>query len=380
MTASIGKSSYTETVLLACGSFESEQNKSDLSSKTSSWILSPGLDLFFACGGLVWLLFLVHYFLLGAGRSGEFAIALLGLSSLGAVFLAEVHSAATIIHTYRKPELLNAFPLQSKILPALLLPVAVLGSFYAPITPVLVKIYLLLVPHHFMAQSYGIARVYCLKNNYELNSEERFSMLMLTCSTTFYAVSKQLAANQTGTATFLGQSVPPWGILPQGFVDASLLFLIASAINFVTHLSIRFFKSGDLFPFSAFLTMLTGIAAFTLNPTASGIYWLYVSAFFHATQYLLIVLSVDWKEQNKRSGTERLKSLLSNSSSSRLLGCFLLLSLGIYFGLPGILVNLGANYTLCSAAIFVCVNIHHIVLDGEIWKLRSEKIRQSVSA
>ncbi len=58
----------------------------------------------------------------------------------------------------------------------------------------------------------------------------------------------------------------------------------------------RAVQSGQLFPIPAQLTLLTGVTAFVLAPVATGIFWLYVSAFFHGAQYLMVVTTKLVKE------------------------------------------------------------------------------------
>ena len=354
------------------------QTNTAIPSAQSKWILSPTLDYLLGCGGLVWLLFGFHYFVLSGTTHGPTAASLLTLSSLGAIFLGEGHTAATLVHTYRSADLRQRFAAYTKWLPLFFGALAAAGTLVPGIAPILVKLYLLIVPHHFMAQSYGIARVYCLKQNYLLEDDERRALILVTWCTTIFAVIRQLTPVEA-SSPFLSQMILEWAILPAVCATVAQLVLLSAIIMFVAVISLRAIKERRTFPLPALMTMTTGIAAFTLIQPANGIYWLYVSAFFHATQYFLTVLASHWNEQKITSCKQRLQSLITNSPTTRMLGMVLLVSVFIYFGIPRLLESVGLNYTLAMASIFTTMNMHHAAIDGVLWKLRRRQVRQAIS-
>lgn len=349
------------------------------STSTSKWILNPVLDYLLACGGLAWLLFGLHYFVLAGSTHGLAAQSLLTISSLGALLLGESHTAATLVHTYRSPELRNKFAFYTKLLPIFFFAIAAAGSFIPGVAAVLVKLYLLIVPHHFMAQSYGIARVYCVKHNYRLQDDERRALILLTWSTTIFAMVRQLTAFEV-PQPFLSQAIPQWAILPMPVFELARITLLGSIVMFVAVISLSAVREKRIFPLPALLTMATGITAFSLINSAHGIYWLYVSAFFHATQYFLTVLASHWNKQKIVSCQSRIKSLLTNSATTRMLGLTLLVSVFFYIGIPRILEAMGCNFLLVMASVFTVLNFHHTAVDGVIWKLRRKEVREAVSA
>ncbi len=359
---------------------ESSQPEVPSKNNQSRWILNPVMDYLFACGGLVWLLFGFHYFVLAGSTQGPLSVALLTFSALGALLLGEGHTAATLVHTYRRADLRNRLSFYTKLLPLFFGILAACGTVIPGVAPILVKIYLLIVPHHFMAQSYGIARVYCLKQGYVLGDDERRALLLVTWCTTIFAVIRQLTVIEPKEKPFLGQAVPTWQILPEPLFVVAQVLLISCIFAFVAIITLRGVKEKRLFPVPALLTMATGIAGFTMIQSATGIYWLYVSAFFHATQYFLTVLVSHWNEQQVVSCGDRIRSLTRNSSTTRMLGIILLVSVFIYIGIPRILESFGLNYMLAMAAIFSTMNMHHTAIDGVLWKLRRAEVRKAVSA
>lgn len=356
---------------------ESDKAADQQQTVPSPWILNPVLDYLFACGGLAWIFFGLHYFVLAGTREGPAAASLLAISSIGALLIGEGHTAATFVHTYRNVELSAKFAFYTKLLPLLFIALAAAGTFVPAVAAVMVKLYLLIVPHHFMAQAYGIARLYCAKRNYAIEDDERRSLILLTWCTTVFATLRQLSPNEIAKP-FLAQSVLQWHIIPQPLFELSRVFLFASAILFLALIASKAIKERKFFPMPAIASLCTSIAAFVVTDIAHTIYWLYVSAFFHATQYFLTVLAAHWKEQNVESCSDRLRSLVTLSPTTRMLGLTLLVSVFLYIGVPRILESFGCNYLLAMASIFTAINMHHAAVDGVIWKLRRKEVRNAL--
>lgn len=352
----------------------------DQTALASRWILHPFLDYMLACGGLVWLLFGIHFFFFSGTDKGAAASALLTISSLGSLFLGEGHTAATLVRAYGKKELRQRHPILTMWVPIALCLVGAIGATVPAFTPILVKIYLLTVPQHFMAQSYGIARLYLIKHNYQINSCEKLALQMVTQCTIAFAILRQLTYKEWSGTTLLGQPVPFWGPVPALPFQVSQVLLICSLTFFFGLIIYRANKIGRTFPLPALVTLLTGVAAFTMGQAATGIFWLYVSAFFHATQYLVTVIACHLSESTSiRSSSERLRSLVRNSPATRLLGMILLVSVFIYIGVPRILEQLGCNYSLVFVSIFTTINFHHVLMDRVLWKLRRKEVRQAAA-
>lgn len=355
-----------------------DQSESTASSK---WFVNAPCDYMLVCGGIAWLLFGIHFFILGGTGSGTMAGTLITASALGSLFLSEGHTAATLVRTYSKPELQKQFPLQTKWLPLSLIVMAAIGAAIPTFAHVLVKLYLLTVAHHVMAQAYGIARLYCIRHDYQLDKFQLLTLRMVIHGTVAFATLRQLTYKDWSGTTILGLEIPFWGPLPEPCFQFSQGYLLLSVLLFVGSIMKEAYVSGRTFPLPALITVGTGIAAFTMGQSATGIYWLYVSAFFHATQYLMVVIYSHWNENGLKNEalSKKLATLTSNSSTSRMLGTVLLVSVFMYIGIPRILQHFGCDFTVTAASIFACINLHHVVMDRVLWRLRRKDVQESVN-
>src|SRR5579885_384516 len=112
----------------------------------SAWIVSPVIDFLFGCGGLVWILFLLHYYFLNGSGTGTIAEALIITSSLGAVCLSETHTAATLVAGFRHAKSPGLLRSALYLMAALSLALAVFGIALPGAASILVKVYLLIIP------------------------------------------------------------------------------------------------------------------------------------------------------------------------------------------------------------------------------------------
>lgn len=352
---------------------------------TNPWILNPVADTLFGFGGIVWLFFGFHYFVLNGTLQGSYAEALLLISASGALIFAETHTITTILTVYKNKDSRSKFSLYTKWLALVCIVLAVGGTFISGSASVLIKIYLLMVPHHFMSQSYGIALLYCMKRGYKISKWDKLILLIFVQSTAWYAVIRELTYRDWSGETFLLTKVPFWGPLPPLFCSLSEVILYASCASLIILIIYNALKHDKIFPIPAQLTLLTGATAFTLGPYATGIYWLYVSAFFHGTQYLMIVTAKHIKESNKDKTipAKEMTSHFLKGPALQFLGLALLVSLSIYILLPKLphLLNfhfVGIKQFEFAAIIFATMNFFHIITDGAIWKLKDQKTRASL--
>lgn len=345
------------------------------------WFLSPAYDYLFVCGGFVWLIFAFHFMGLGGTKEGAIARTLITMSSLGALLLAEVHTAATLVRAYGNKELRARHPLLGN---SMLLGFCGLASV-AMCTPLLatslLKLYLLLVPHHFMSQCYGMVRIYCLKQNYKIDKLENWTLNAVVQTTIVYSMLRQLTYKEWSGTTFLGAQIPFWGPIPEPFLRVSEIALAGAVWLFAFALVRASLRSERTFPLAGILTLATGMGAFVMGQVATGIFWLYVSAFFHATQYLTVIVACKIGECHaKDNAANESKSSITRLASSRPVAMLLItivaLSLSIYLGLPRLLQLCGFDFGLALVSVFATMNLLHFVLDSILWRLRSAGLRR----
>lgn len=349
----------------------------------------------FVCGGIVWVFFGVHFIGLDGTNKGSFALALMTMSSIGALLLAEGHTAATLVRTYGNAELQKRHLLLSTWVALAFCGLAGVAMCTPALAASLAKLYLLFVPHHFMSQCYGMVRVYCLKQNYYLDKLELWALNAVVRTTVIYAMLRQLTYREWSGTKFLGAPIPFWGPVPEPILHLSEIALGVAILTFAVALVRKSWHTDRTFPLAGILTLLTGMAAFVMGQAATGVYWLYVSAFFHATQYLTVIVACKLKESRAAehccaAGFSAEPTLETTSPSIvqrmkvafpvvRLLSGVVLLSVTIYFGVPRLFQALGCDFGLALVSIFATVNLLHFILDSVLWRLRSAELRRLLS-
>ncbi len=348
--------------------------------KPYPWILHPLLDLVLGCGGIVWLLFGIHLFLL-PGNSADLA-QLAAISATGVIIFAEAHTAATFAVVYRNEEVCSRYRFYTGWLAQICFALAVAGIILPSLTPILVKIYLLMVPHHFLAQAFGVAMLYCMKRGYKVGRWERTALLYFVRSVTVYATIRQLTYREWSGDSFLGVEIPFWKVIPDFVTTASEHFMFFSAIILCGLVVVRSFRTGEIMPFPAQLVLITCVSAFVMGPQATGIFWLYVSAFFHGAQYLMIVIAQRIKDAGMPEGmsTHHIARRLLSLAALRFVSLIALITFILYNAVPFALQHVGVASVGAAAAIFTTVNFFHIITDGALWKLRDPKLREQLVA
>jgi hypothetical protein len=343
--------------------------------KPYPWILHPVLDLAFGCGGIVWLLYAIHSFIISQGA--VIPELLVSVSAIGILVFSETHTASTFLVVYRNADVRSKFALCTRWLALACVLLAIAGMTVPELTPILVKIYLLMVPHHFIAQTFGIAMLYCMKRGYKVGIWERQAISFFLGSVTWYAVLRQLTYKEWSGETFLMVQIPFWLQLPPEMCTAAEYSMLYSAIILCCMVMYRTIKTGEMLPIPAQLTILTGVSAFVLGPIATGFFWLYVSAYYHGAQYLMVVTAQRIKESGLPEGmpTSKIASQLFRGPALRFLALAGLLSVSIYTLMPMSLSYVGIQALASAAVIFTTVNFFHIITDGAIWKLRDSKVR-----
>src|SRR6185295_9892019 len=120
------------------------------------WILSPAIDLLFSCGGLVWLFFGLHHFIVGSHSRDFVAQALVVIVILATHLLSETHNIATLQRIYQDEDKTKFAYFKTKLV-AICGTLAILGLAFPPLAAIFTKVYLVWVSQHFTAQTYGLA-------------------------------------------------------------------------------------------------------------------------------------------------------------------------------------------------------------------------------
>jgi hypothetical protein len=189
----------------------------ETSTQPFGWILHPTIDMLFCCGGLVWVFFGIHYFLVGPEAQGTEAHVLVVVGVVITNLLGNSHTSATLVRIYQTRETRNQFSFFTYWVAGACALLAFAGFFVEGMAPIFVKIYVLWVIQHYTSQTYGIALIYCFKRGYYLSAFEKRVFWLLMYGTAYYAILRQFTYRDWGTQHFIYQQVPFWGRFQNGF-------------------------------------------------------------------------------------------------------------------------------------------------------------------
>lgn len=329
----------------------------------NTWIISPTIDCLFVCGGLFWLLYGLHLFALGQTNHSQQLTLLAAVSNLGFLFVSETHTVSTIFALDKKD---GTSTVRSTLIPLLLISVGILSLFISTLPAVLLKIYLLWVPQHFLAQTRGIFLLYCLKAGLEITATKRFWLLTTTRLTMFYWMAVLLTDYKQGPTEFLMVRLPDWGILPTWVASSllvlSFLIILAFTLSFLPR-SLKGAKQ-KLPPAHAIAMLFTSLLLFLLPRERLDDIWLYAPAYFHGSQYLCLVYA-------------RIKDSKPFIAFT-MLPLALLCAVAVFAGLPLLISKFNVPLITALAVVFCCIQFQHFLTDAKIWKL--SRLRQSAKA
>jgi tetratricopeptide (TPR) repeat protein len=349
------------------------------------WLFGPTIDLLLGCGVAYLLLF--GAFATGGAvlraREPAFLIPML------VVLLSFPHYGATVLRVYEHRHDRRRYAIFS-----VWITLAILVAFYAGLHDVffgslLLTVYATWAPWHYAGQNYGIAVMFLRRRGADVTPEAKrllYASFLLSFAMVFLVFH---AGDGEGAVIYNAVSMDESAIhfvslgIPRGLADlgvpilalASLGCLLASA-----RLLLRGASPRDLMPagvlaltqavwFSipyafSYLGLRTGI-----EPVDSHLavreyaFWV---AFGHSVQYLWVT-----SYYARRSGH-------GWHGYSQYLGKTLLVGVALWTG-PLVLFSpdlLGPDAYLEGVALMSAsaINLHHVILDGAIWKLRDGRI------
>lgn len=359
-------------------------NEIERAQDSKSWLISPFVDLSFICGGFLWLLFGLHAFALCQTENSHQLKFLENISIIGVLFVAEAHTISTFFLVgeckidgadLRAPlnKLLPGSGQSSWLVPAVLFflvfALSCLCLQFVVVPAVLAKIYLLLVPQHFIAQSRGIFLLYLLRVGSVCTGFRRWFLFFTTRIVMFYWISALLSHWSSSSQIFLFQKLPDWSVLPD-VVPASLYLLSLGSCFLVFVLMVADFVAGrgrSAWPGS--LQLISGLFLFLIPEPFLGELWLYAPAYFHGSQYLCMVYS----------RTRNTREFLSFVFWPLALAFSVIVFAGFPLLLQGLGLAAGAASGAAVAVVFTLAQFVHIVADARIWKLKNPSLRAALS-
>ena len=344
------------------------------------WLSGPASDLLLGCGGLFSIAFVVFAL---AGR--EFFTSLPpAVPALLVYLIGMPHYGATLVRVYDHRDDRRAYWRFSIAATLAIAALFVVGLRVPLVASLLFTIYLSWSPWHYAGQNYGIAMMFVRRRGVPL-PEYAKRALRLSFVLSFLLVLILLHLEDKGVAIYRDVHLLPIGIptawatplfavILVGYIGALLVFAFAA---------LRAASSRELAPTLAIVgtqilwhSLPIAISGFGLHTELVPLAREQRATFFtwiaagHGVQYLWITSYYARSADDWRGPWRYYAKALAAGTAIWTLPCVLLA--------PGLLgVPSFSGFFLLLASV---VNLHHFVLDGAIWKLRSARIARVLIA
>jgi hypothetical protein len=286
-----------------------------------------------------------------------------------ALTVVGMHYAATYRRAYASWDIVRAHPYVTLVAPVVLAAAAGAALRWPRgIAPLYFLAYVLWSGYHYSRQSVGIAALYPLRQGSPLDAgEKRLLALPLYASwlLSLVAFLQPGAGGRSPAHTYVRASYPGlelgrWALIAAGAV------LVASALALVRLARARARRDVPL-PAESYVVLAAQVVWFV-----GGVFDLLFAALlvpvFHSVQYLALT---SWHHAKSHPGGSRVRLLAVYGVT------LLAVWLGLDHGSRMLLATCGVDPTLAVATIATFVNLHHFLLDGRIWRLREQRVRES---
>lgn len=333
------------------------------------WLFGPLPDLLIGCGLAYVPIFLLLLFF---GFNIQEAMPL-SLIPVLALFISIPHYGSTLLRVYERSEDRRKYQFFTVYLTAAIWLWFVGGVYSAAVGSALVTLYLIWSPWHYMGQNYGVALMFLGRRGIKVepglkrlihwsflssflltatemqslaSSSGYFAVLSLEISETvrdglylIFATTYIYCTVRAGYALWQRASL-------KALLPTALLVLSQALWFLVPLLAIRF-------------QAMQGSVALSMDHAVYAFFWI---ASAHAAQYLWITSYYDRKEQR----SARLTGFYGKALAA---GALIWVVPALLFA-PDLLGTVSYDAGLLFL-VSAAVNVHHFMLDGAIWKLRS---------
>jgi len=343
------------------------------------WILNPILDYLFVCGGMMWLLFGVTQ--LGVDSVGSSVNNQVYGTILywGALIFGDAHGPASMVRVFGSSTTPKKVRQIVIIWAVVLVCVACVSICSRPVAQVFVTVTRLWAVQHYIAQTFGIVLIYCLKRDYKLSSVERFVFQGLMRTLMWCVFIRFFTFPEYGhVKDFMGMELPFYGPLPSIYAIAIQFVFTFFAMVFTILVGIHLYNKKQFFPLPALFAIFS-VAAVTLSPR-NGFYMLGVT-FLHGSQYVAITMAYFLRERTLAQTGQIPRNVLPKIVSWWTLGWFgIITALGYVSAItmPLYWIKIGFPDTLVLCTFYGMLSCHHFLTDAFIWRIRDPKVRSLV--
>jgi hypothetical protein len=337
----------------------------------SSWLFGPRVD-YLCAGSLTFLIFLP---LLVLNVTTPTPAVVGTLLILGNVLVNSPHYAATYYRVYRAKAQILKYPTEAVVAPAVLtLVAAACFIFPTALTPWVAFVYLATSGYHYAGQTYGVSMIFLGKSGVKLTTlQKRILRAPIYAAYVYSVINMNVAGSKPSRV--LETVVPMLDIPVAGLVAAGVV--VGLTVVMFLGLNLWFYRRNR-----------RGLPPVVNTIVAAHVVWFTMTQFpiliafvpfLHCLQYLFVTAFFDFKEQRAQKTVPELTlaQYFRSTMFFRYYATQVAIGLGLFIFLPLVLTSAGAGpRALVGAVVISILNLHHFILDGAIWKLRSPTVRQ----
>jgi hypothetical protein len=280
------------------------------------------------------------------------------------------HYAATYYRVYRRWEDIKTYSLETIVAPIVLLAASVAAiAMPVLVAPWFCKLYLLTSGYHYSGQNYGLSLIYSEKSGLRLGKIEK----LILCSLLFSAFFHRLIsadAHHMNVPFLENVKLPDLGLPMWSFYAIHTFFWIMVVVYL--GMNVRMYKTkGQMLPWLTQALVMSHLYWWVFG-VSDRVWWMFVPI-FHCAQYLLVTTYYHMRKTWSGVTSE----LTKTNVLFGLKYYILLIVVGnlLFTASPFLLEKIGiCGLAFATAIIGSFQNLHHFVLDGQIWKLRDPKI------
>jgi tetratricopeptide (TPR) repeat protein len=348
---------------------------------SNRWLFGPARDLLLGCG-LGYVCVFVLFCFVG---SGVRTVLPAGIVPFLTLLVGAPHYGATLLRVYARRSDRRAYAFFAVYVSLALAGVFVLATRSAWVGSLVLTVFMTWNPWHYAGQNYGLGVMFLRRRGVTVDLELKrwfYASFLLSFLLTFLAIHREDAAAAYSPLIYAAHTYrfAPLGI-PARLADQLIFlalasYLISLAMSF--RLLLRRASPRVLLP-TALLTATQSLwfavplvcrfygVLQSVEPLSAryAIYYFYWTALAHSIQYVWVTsYFAHAREGFEGYGRWFWKSVLA--------GTAIWTVPGLLFA-PHLLGTLPFDMGL-GALVAACVNLHHFILDGAIWKLRDGRI------
>ena len=352
-------------------------------SNMSRWLFGPAPDLLIGCGVLYGLLFAAFAF--GGSALREAQPGFIGPMLI--VLVSMPHYGATLLRVYDQSADRRRYAIFSVHITIAMVALFIAGLYVPWIASALFTVYVTWSPWHYTGQNYGIAVMFLRRGGVDPTPLEKrllYASFILCFALVFLALHAEGAPVTEGAKSGSGIYFVSIG-LPTVVENTLFPVLVVAYVGALAGAMALLGRRGGIatlgppsaialtqalwfaVPFAArFFDVVQGVDP--LRMQFRGFYFTWI-ALGHAAQYLWITAYYARNSNGgQRVGPFLVKTLLAGNA---------IWTLPVLLFGSGVMGGLGFSSGLMLLVASV-VNLHHFILDGAIWKLRSPRIAKAL--